>query len=219
MHTISHTNEAPRVNLCARHQCRYHAEANPESIRPLINVGNPAKVDGLPKNRHRVVWNRFLRLLLVGRSLFTSAALGLLLCYWILASNAFGWSTGSGVFSRVLGGLLACWSIGIVILALLDARSRFQDYMRAKDLFYENGFKSRIAKLYIYSKCQRDAARLAARDLGLLELLDDYYLIQGYRWYHIFPDFVLKKPWIVFSRRYWRRTLFEPPYTSSHFLW
>ena len=164
------------------------------------------------------MWNRILRLSAVGRNLFFPAALGLVLCYWIIVSDAFGWQKGSGVLSSAQYGLLSCWSIGIVVLALLDARSRFHDYNRAKDLFFENGFKSRIAKIYIHSKCQRDAARVAAKDLGLLEQLDYFYRSQGYNWYHIIPDIIFKKPWIVFSQ-YWRKTLFEPQYTSIHFLW
>jgi hypothetical protein len=165
------------------------------------------------------MWNRILRLLAVGRNLFFPAVLVLVLCSWIIVSDAFGWRKGSGVLSSAQYGLLSCWSIGIVVLALLDARSRFQDYKRAKDLFFENGFKTRIAKIYIHSKCQRDAARVAAKDLGLLEQLDYFYQRQGYDWYHIIPDIIIKKPWIVFSRRYWRKTLFEPQYTSIHFLW
>ena len=165
------------------------------------------------------MWNRVVRLSAVGRNLFFSAALGLVLCYWIIGPVAFGWTQGSGVYPSALYGLLSCWSVGVVVIALLDARSRFQDYKRVKDLFYENGFKSRIAKIYIHSKCQRDAIRVAARDLGLLEELDSFHQSQGYRWYNILPDFIFKKPWIVFSRRYWRKTLFEPQYTSTHFLW
>jgi hypothetical protein len=165
------------------------------------------------------MWNRILRLLAVGRNLFFPVVLVLVLCSWIIVSDAFGWRKGSGVLSSAQYGLLSCWSIGIVVLALLDARSRFQDYKRAKDLFFENGFKTRIAKIYIHSKCQRDAARVAAKDLGLLEQLDYFYQRQGYDWYHIIPDIIIKKPWIVFSRRYWRKTLFEPQYTSIHFLW
>jgi hypothetical protein len=153
------------------------------------------------------MWNRILRVSTVGRNHFFSAASGLVFCYWTIASDAFGWHNGSAVLSSALIVLLSCVSVGIVVLALLDARSRLQDYKRAKDLFFENGFKSRIAKIYIHSKCQRDAARAAAKDLGLLEQLDQYYQRQGYHWYHIFPDFIFKKPWIVFSRRYWRRTL------------
>ena len=139
-----------------------------------------------------LIWNRILRLWVVGRNHFIAAALALGLGYWIIVSDALGWQKGSGVFSSALYGLLSCGSVGIVVLALLDARSRFQDYKRAKDLFFENGFKSRIAKIYIYSKCQRDAVRVAAKDLGLLEQLNYFYQTQGYRWYHIFPDFVFK---------------------------
>lgn len=170
-------------------------------------------------NIQLVMWNRLLRFLAVGRHLFFAAALGLVLSYWILVSDVFEWQKGSGLFSGAIYGLPFCWSIGSVVLALLDARSRFQDYKRAKDLFFENGFKARIVKIYIYSRCQRDAVRLAAKDLGLLEQLDHFYQTQGYYWYHIFPDFVFKKPWLIFSQRYWRKTLFEPQYTSIYFLW
>ena len=170
-------------------------------------------------NRHLVAWKRIQRLYAVARNHFFLAALGMVLSYWIVFSDAFEGQKGSGISSSVLYGLLSCWSVGIVVLALLDARSRLQDYKKAKDLFYKNGFKSRIANIYIHSKCQRDAARAAAKDLGLLDLLDCYYKSQGYHWYHIHPDFLFKKPWIIFSRRYWQRTLFQPQYTSNHFLW
>jgi hypothetical protein len=155
----------------------------------------------------------------VGRNLFYSITSGLVLCHWILGSDAFGWQKDTGTISSALYGLVPFLSVGLVVMAFLDARSRFQDYKRAKDLFFENGFKSRIAKIFIHSKCQRDAVRVAAKDLGLLEQLDHFYQTQGYRCYHIFPDFLFERPWIVFSRRYWRKTLFEPQYTSIHFLW
>ena len=176
-------------------------------------------INELLANRDLVIWNQILRYWAVGRNLFLCAVLGLVLCYWIEDTDAFGWPTGSELFSSAREGLFSYWSVGIVVLALLDARSRFQEYKRAKDLFFENGFKTRIAKIYIHSKCQRDAARVAAKDLGLLEKLDYFYQSQGYHWYHILPGFIFKKPWIVFSRRYWRKTLFEPQYTSIHFLW
>ena len=125
-------------------------------------------------NTQLVLWNRFLRLWAVGRHLFFAAALGLVICYWVLISDVFEWQKDSWVFSSSLYGLPFCWSVGLIVLALLDARSRFQDYKRAKDLFFKNGFKSRIAKIYIYSRCQRDAVRVAAKDLGLLEQLDHF---------------------------------------------
>jgi hypothetical protein len=170
-------------------------------------------------NIQLVMWTRLLRLLAVGRHLFFAAALGLVLSFWILASDVYEWQKGPGLFSSAIQCLSFCWSVGWVALTLLDARSRFQDYKRAKDLFFENGFKSRIAKIFIYSRCQRDAIRIAAKDLGLLEQLDHFYQTQGYHWYHIFPDFIFKKPWLIFSQRYWRKTLFEPKHTSIYFLW
>jgi hypothetical protein len=123
-------------------------------------------------NRDLVIWIQILRFWAVGRNLFLTTALGLVLCYWIEDTDAFRWPTASGEFSSARDGLLPYWRVGIVVLALLDARSRIQEYQRAKDLFFDNGFKSRIAKIYIHSKCQRDAARIAAKDLGLLEQLD-----------------------------------------------
>ena len=181
---------------------------------PSLNYTNEFRT-----NSFFVMGNRILRLAAVGRNLLSSAGLGLVLCYWIIVSDAFAWQKGSGIFANALDVLFLCWGAGIVVLALLDTRSRFQDYKRAKDLFFENGFKSRIAKIYIHSRCQRDAIRVAAKDLGLLEQLDHFYQTQGYHWYHIFPDFIFTKPWIVFTRRYWRKTLFEQQYTSIHFLW
>jgi hypothetical protein len=181
---------------------------------PSLNHTN-----AVPANSYWIKLNRILRLWAVGRFQFYSAALVLVLWYGFTVNDAFGWQKGSQEISSVLYGLLSCWSVGIIGLALLDTRSRFQDYKRAKDLFFENGFKPRIAKIYRHSKCQRDAARVAAKDLGLIEKLDQYYQSQGYEWYHILPDIIIKKPWIVFSRRYWQKILFQPQYTSIHFLW
>ena len=99
-------------------------------------------------NHQLVVWKKILRLSAVGRNLFLCAALGLVLCCWLLVSDPFGWQKSPGLFSSALYGILPCWSVGLVIFAFLDARSRFQDYKRAKDLFFENGFKTRIAKIW-----------------------------------------------------------------------
>ncbi len=60
---------------------------------------------------------------------------------------------------------------------------------------------------------------LQQKTSGYWNSLIIYHQSQGYHWYHIFPDFIFKKPWIIFSRRYWRKTLFEPQYISIHFLW
>ncbi len=110
-------------------------------------------------------------------------------------------------------------SVMVAIFAILDVRSRYQDYKRAKDLFFENGFHPRIARLFIHSRCQRDAIRVAARDLGLAGELARFYSDMGYQWFHILPDFIFKRPYILFSRRYWQKTLFESYYRSRYFFW
>ena len=160
-----------------------------------------------------IVYKRMTRLLAVGRLLFVTAILaGILCCRCIsLAMGPPDAVAGYGIPAIYLGAL--------VLFSILDARSRFQDYKRAKDLFFENGFRPRIAALFIHSRCQRDAARIAARDLGLERDLDRFFRDRGYRWYHILPDVVLKRPALILSRRYWRKTLFQPGYTSPHFLW
>jgi len=143
----------------------------------------------------------------VGRFLFLTAFPGGLLWYYFINSGSSGspiWNLGPGM---------------LVIFALLDARSRLQDYKKAKDLFMENSFKPRVANLFIHSKCQREAVRIAAMDLGHINSLDRYYREKGYRWYHIIPDFALKRPSLILTPRYWKKTLFAPNYSSLYFLW
>ena len=116
---------------------------------------------------------------------------------------------------------IALWGLSgfcIAFFAILDSRSRYQDYKRAKDLFFENGFHPRIAGLFIRSRCQRDAAFVAALDLGFQEPLRMFYRQQGYQWYHVIPDVVMKHPKILLSRKFWRHTLFAPTYRSRYFL-
>ncbi len=114
-------------------------------------------------------------------------------------------------------GAICCFSIACV--AILDSRSRYQDYKRAKDLFFENGFHPRIAGLFLRSRCQRDAAFVAASDLGYQAQIHTFYRQKGCRWYHFLPDAVFKRPGLVISRKFWRYTLFSPAYKSRFFSW
>jgi len=161
--------------------------------------------------------NRLVCMLRVGRLLILTALMGgavLVHCLETILLLAGEW-TLTGLVIPVSSGLTG----GTVsIIALLDARSRLQEYKRAKDLFFENGFKSRIADLFIHSKCQRQAVGEAARELGLATELCRYYREKGYCWYHILPDFTFKRPDLFFTRRYWQKTLFVPYYQSRHFL-
>jgi len=123
------------------------------------------------------------------------------------------------MFSFYLYGFIAGYWLVLLFFAQLDAYSRYQNYKKAKDLFHENGFKTRIANLFINSHCQRYAVKVAAEDLGLLKELCRYYHQKGYKWFHILPDFIFYNPLIVFTRKYWTRTLFEKRYKSKYFFW
>lgn len=116
-------------------------------------------------------------------------------------------------------GWLNLFGLGLVIFSQMDAYSRFQDYKLAKDLLFENGFRIRVARLFMASRCQRDALKVAAKDLGLLIELNTFINDMGYKWFHIIPEILLTRPLVLFSFRFWRKTLFAPHYQPKHFLW
>lgn len=103
--------------------------------------------------------------------------------------------------------------------AQLDARSRYQDYKRIKDLLYENGFQPKLVALFSASRCQRDAVRAAASDLGLTREVDTYFKQRGYSWRHVVPERLKKNPKLVMAPKFWERTLFTPFYRAKYFLW
>lgn len=98
----------------------------------------------------------------------------------------------------------------------LDARSRFQNYKQIKDQFFSYGFNNRVLKTVLKSRCQRDAALAAAEELGYKEQCTKYFYDQGYRWYHLLPDFVFKKPQFLFTWYFWRSTFFLPRYKPKY---
>lgn len=183
-----------------------------------IGIKHPNK--GLPsisENLGIVLCNRLIRLFQVSRFLILTALAGIMLCYYFTGVGL--WKTDTGTSARLLNILTALAGGMLPVFATLDARSRFQDYKKAKDLFFKNGFKPRIANLFIHSKCQRDSVIVAAQDLGFACQLNRYYHEKGYRWYHILPDITFKRPSLFFTQRYWKKTLFVPCYTSKYFLW
>lgn len=169
------------------------------------------------KTSRFIFYNRAIRFAQVGRLLFMTSIVGVILCYSLI--GAFLRNSDVDTFTRFFI-FMAAYSGGVLpLFAVLDARSRFQDYKKAKDLFFRNGFKPKIANLFIHSKCQRDALEIAAKDLGLKAQLDQYYFHKGYRWYHILPNIVLQRPGLLITVRYWKKTLFAPHYPSKYFLW
>jgi hypothetical protein len=103
-------------------------------------------------------------------------------------------------------------SVCMPLFAQLDARSRYQNYKLVKDHLYIYGFQTRILKPFIKSRCQRDAAKTAAEELGLSHQCREFFKSYGYKWYHLFPDVIFKKPSILLTKNFWITTLFAKTY-------
>lgn len=98
------------------------------------------------------------------------------------------------------------------ILSQLDALSRFQNYKRARDHFLLYGFDPRLLHPYIKSRCQRDAALEAARVTGFTVECSRHFILRGYRWYHILPDYLFTHPQFLLTPDFWKTTFFAPYY-------
>jgi hypothetical protein len=107
----------------------------------------------------------------------------------------------------------------LVVTTQLDAYSRYQNYKMAKDLLYQYGFKKPLVRVFSKSKCQREAVAEAGNCLGLKKEVNDYFYSMGFRWYHILPHFIVKKPQIFFTKEYWLSTFFVSNYKSKYFYW
>lgn len=99
-----------------------------------------------------------------------------------------------------------------IFLVVMDSWSRFQDYKKAKDLFFMYGIRPRTADRFIGSKCQRNAALQAARELGVAEDLLLQFRQRGVRWYHYIPYFMVSDPYFMIRGAFWQRTFLERHY-------
>lgn len=97
----------------------------------------------------------------------------------------------------------------------LDARSRFQEYKRVRDQLARYGPHRRIFKSVAGSRCQRDAALAAARQLGYSSHCRACFIAAGYRWYHLLPDLVKGHPHVLIAPVFWRTTFFMPTYQTK----
>lgn len=101
--------------------------------------------------------------------------------------------------------LSAGWA-GLALCCKADAFARFREYQRIKALFRRRGYDPRVLKLVAGSRCQRDAASLAATEIGHGRRARSYFRALGYRWYHLLPDKVADNPLVFFRPRFLRTT-------------
>lgn len=115
--------------------------------------------------------------------------------------------TGAG--NPLLGGIfwvlsaLFAWG---VLLCQADAVSRFREFKRVRATLKRYGFSPRILRPVSSSRCQRDAALLAAAETGFRAQAHRYFAALGYRWYHILPDKIVANPLHFFHPHFLRST-------------
>lgn len=164
----------------------------------------------LPKQPNVVVsYYRVGRLLHGSLILFVLESLlyGYMLQYAIRSGN---------VFWIVFWVIFFLFSFVHIFLTIMDGWSRFQDYKKAKDLFFSYGLHPRIADRFIGSKCQRNAALQAARELSMEDELKIYYQKRGVQWYHYVPYFMVQDPLFLIRKTFWQRTFMEKYYKSKY---
>jgi hypothetical protein len=153
---------------------------------------------------------KIISYLRVGYLLHTITLISLLMfCCLFSFFDIPSWLVGHNSFIKSIA-LIP--TIGLPLFAQLDARSRYQNYKLVKGNLYTYGFKTRLLKPFIKSSFQRDAVKVAAVELGMLHQCREYFKRNGYKWYHLIPDIILKKPSVLFTKNFWSTTLFTKTY-------
>jgi len=133
--------------------------------------------------------------------------------FLILLKNNESW------WRILLFGYASAYFFTLIFFSQLDARSRFQNYKMVKDKFFEYGFDARLLRPFVYSRCQRDAIGVAAKELEFSREWKHLIREFGFRWYHLLPNIIIRCPRVLFTKEYWSKTLFVKTYRSKYFLW
>jgi hypothetical protein len=152
----------------------------------------------------------------VGSLLHLIALIDMFIARFYLKYSVFLWSEGFS-WELALYIYLFLFFGSIPIFAELDAWSRWQNYKLFRDLIYQYGYRERFAKSLIHSRCQREAAYIAALDVGCTDQVARFYYERGYRWYHLIPDFVFKSPRYLLTRNFWNTTFFAKKYKVKYY--
>ncbi len=119
------------------------------------------------------------------------------------------WLENGNLFFKVI--LVIPFAI-LPFFAQFDAYSRYQNYKQLKDHLFIHGFERRIVKPFVKSRCQRDAAFVAAEELGMKKECRKYFYDLGYKWHHFLPDFLSTKPQTLICKSFWLNTFFAKHY-------
>lgn len=188
------------LRLNARSHAAHHRGGMRHGPREAPNVFRR-----LPGQLRIGVWRcivRYIRASPLPHALaLVSATVGL-----VLADGALGLyaaAEASAHRSLVMWGFSLGW-FGLAGIALLDGFSRYREYRRIKHMLQRRGWNERVFLLIAGSRCQRDAALQAAMETGLGCRARKLFHSLGYRWYHLFPDAVMRNPLMFLHPRFLR---------------
>ncbi len=167
----------------------------------------------------KVVVMKVIRYLQTGYLLHLMCIFSVFMFIYFSKVFLYHWINEGGAGKLILTGYASSYFFTLIFFSQLDARSRFQNYKMVKDKFYQYGFDARLLKPFMYSRCQRDAIRVAAREFSFENDWRKLTYSSGFRWYHLLPTMIVRKPLILFTRSYWNKTLFVKGYRSKYFLW
>jgi hypothetical protein len=162
---------------------------------------------------------RIVRYIQTGYLLHLMGLLSILMAYIFGKQFLIFLKDDAQLWKIILVGYATAYFFTLIFFSQFDARSRYQNYKMMKDKFFEYGFDARLLKPFIYSRCQRDAIAVAAREFEFGEKMRKLAYDSGFRWYHLLPAMVVRRPRILFSKEYWSKTLFVKTYLSKYFLW
>ena len=159
-----------------------------------------------------IIRSKVISYLKVGYLLHIMTLLEIALLIFLFRSCKIGgWLMEGTLFLKMI--LLLPFAIA-PFFPQFDAYSRFQNYKLIKDHLFIRGFQPRILKPFIQSRCQRDAAMVAAEELGMANKCRNHFYDHDYRWYHLLPDFLFTEPSILSCKAFWLNTFFAKKYTA-----
>ena len=111
-----------------------------------------------------------------------------------LAQHSLELLTEGALVAGVALALPASGWLCLALLCLADGVCRYREYQRLKGALRRRGFHPRLLAPVSTSRCQRDAALAAARELGHLARARAHFRALGYRWWHLLPDGSVDNP-------------------------
>jgi hypothetical protein len=112
----------------------------------------------------------------------------------VLPYLILGWTTGLTFFFYL--------PIITVIVAALDVRSRYIDFLKIRKSINEKNYMKYVKSMH-FSPCRRNVVAAAYGDIKFIK---NIYYGMGYRWYHLMPNELHKK---IFSMPFWKAALFR----------